>query len=686
MIFHHHHAHFHSKRDLIEVDSAVPSVQSGLNSISTPTLSESTSTQLAKRDTFSCSPDDSSAQCETPTHLNALALSLGIVIPLVGAIVVLIYLHFRHLKKLKKETEDDKDIDVDNDDWTPQEYEKMDKGPLYPYSISDKGVSRENLVPDDNISLQKPSPIASQNPFAGPHTPSGLASSKNSLYDYDDPYNLRAYPPSGITYDAPQYPPSISRPSSPASSLSSLGNDSHSGVYNSSLKGSSTTTLVPERSNTGIHIKPLPKLDSYSGKNDNPATDRSINNNGMAFSYDNEKSSPTVSIGSLSTVATSNEDNVPTTDVTAQAHAPENPFNSEINTPTTKVNHDESIFVDQPIVNQETLDTIDLDNSDFKQKVKRSQSGGKNNFDRVKSVYKEYFSPEEESPSKEANSQQVGKAVPLQDPQGVNLEEKINNQTSSYDFDQDQTRKNPFKLPTIVVPKEVSGPNGELDGHESFYHQDPNAHLYHQSHESLNDPHHSNIDHEYHPQNLYYNEAVHSVQTLSPIDSGSPYTESGYSNLREPVIVPPTSSSQQSFRSVQQLPELTSLPTPHKLEETGSSINFAPQRRNNIPGVTAIGVYNPLTNPLVLAEDASLMSPSQMRQSVAMISPAGFLPPKKYVPHKDISDVQEEDGISPLRPGFNVRGARTQQRPPSSLVPDPHSQLEKLKPTMNMVT
>ncbi|KAI9867167.1 MAG: hypothetical protein M1813_009445 [Trichoglossum hirsutum] len=56
----------------------------------------------------SCSSDQTSGRCERDSSVNSsLPIALGVVIPLVGAIIVFIFLHRRHVNKLKREEVND---------------------------------------------------------------------------------------------------------------------------------------------------------------------------------------------------------------------------------------------------------------------------------------------------------------------------------------------------------------------------------------------------------------------------------------------------------------------------------------------------------------------------------------------------------------------------------------------------
>lgn len=78
---------------------------------------DSSSTSASSSATFSCGPNDNSGPCEKYYNAdgsgNTLAIVLGVVIPLGIAIVILVYLHRRHVLKLRKEDAEDKHKSLD---------------------------------------------------------------------------------------------------------------------------------------------------------------------------------------------------------------------------------------------------------------------------------------------------------------------------------------------------------------------------------------------------------------------------------------------------------------------------------------------------------------------------------------------------------------------------------------------
>lgn len=226
---HHSHSHGSTLRN-IAITSSIPYPSSTAPSATVTTDSLISSvTRLVKRADATCSGKSDSAECETPVHTNYLAISLGVVIPLVSALAVLIYLHFRNMKLIKKEEEEDKAIDIDTDDFDPREAMGYRSNKMPSPMNEEKILSNTQAGPETPKKTHRPPPLNLQDPFAGPYQIPQLASSATSLNNYD-PYDLSAYPPS--IYNSPQYPPSIYRRSaSPGSIISNPYSDSHQVPY-----------------------------------------------------------------------------------------------------------------------------------------------------------------------------------------------------------------------------------------------------------------------------------------------------------------------------------------------------------------------------------------------------------------------------------------------------------------------
>lgn len=226
---HHSHSHHGSTLRKIAIISAVayPVLAAPSATVTSDSLISSV-TRLAKRADATCSGKSNSAECETPVHTNYLAISLAVVIPLVSALIVLIYLHFRNMKNIKKEEEEDKAIDIDTDDYDPPEAMGYRNNKM-PLPMNEEEKSSNTQAGSESPKTHRPPPLTLQDPFASPYQIPQLASSATSLNNYDR-YDLSAYPPS--MYESPQYPPSIYRRSaSPGSVISNPYGDSHQVPY-----------------------------------------------------------------------------------------------------------------------------------------------------------------------------------------------------------------------------------------------------------------------------------------------------------------------------------------------------------------------------------------------------------------------------------------------------------------------
>lgn len=714
---------------------------------------------LARREESSCAGKENSAECETPVHTNVLAISLGIVIPLVGAIIVLVYLHFRHIKKLKKEAEDDKDIDVENDDFDPQEFAGMQsQNNVYPMNPGEKG----SYAPSLNSHLSKnqvPPRLGSPSPFQTPYQLPELSSSQRSLNNYD-PYDVSAYPPSGVIYQSPKYPASVyTRTPSPESVVSNPYSDSHQLPYGT---GSNYSQQALNPSSTSLNMaatRNLPKLDTTI-----PAISISRGSSRMSsvsartpvvetIAAQHSPLPATATVGhygstSISTLPSNDEfssrmsSEQQATDVSVPDDDDDESRHKRIEKKLDFEIHElESIkttnsYNDYNHESENQTGTAITTDGTTSVGLQRSLTKGGSDFERVKSFYKEYFPKEMKSPELSTENTpeiEAGNFQPLDidhsqgsSPVGQN-DDQHHGYDQVHDYDQhhyyeqeqqyDQHNQSTHEQYSesnehefVQQPMTASGDQeGHYPSHDQYYQQTSQNEYYESSeeqyHQDLQEKYYQTSQDEYQqasqgqyqqqqPQAQYYQEAQnerdlqqHHPDMASPASmAASPQTVDGYhgEHLAEPRLSPPKSASQQSFRFIQQLPELSALPTPHKLGDTDSSISYAPQRRNNQVASPSIGIYNPLNSPISF-DDKHLGSPSQLRQSVAMIAPGGFLPPKKYQNRNRSDSFGEVDELGTLRSASAASRGPSRQRPPSELVPNAESQLSKLKPTMNMV-
>ncbi|KAK9325824.1 hypothetical protein V1517DRAFT_313621 [Lipomyces orientalis] len=162
----------------------------------------STSTSSASDAERSCSSNDKSSFCEKPVGSQALPIALGIAIPLSFAIILLFFLHRRHVRRLKKEDLVAAQIDLTQDDFD-----------LAPPSTRRKGGREKNygadyLLPmgDDfsqsRVSLNSPYDVVAHEVSrltvhgnhsypALPRAPESARLRNSSFYQQDSPYDFR---------------------------------------------------------------------------------------------------------------------------------------------------------------------------------------------------------------------------------------------------------------------------------------------------------------------------------------------------------------------------------------------------------------------------------------------------------------------------------------------------------------
>lgn len=648
MDFQHHpaiHTHGTSMMIVAHMPSATHLDIPALTFLPTTTIENEPSQAgwFAKRSNASCTGKSAdSAECETPVQTNYLAIGLGVAIPLGAALIAIIYLHFRNVKMVKKEEEADKDIDLDNDqdDFAPQVI------PIPPHQrqlgMSEKNISTTSISTADTRELQ-------HDPFQVPYQIPQLASSQTSLNNYD-PYDLSAYPPTGPMYQSPKYPGSvITRSSSPGSIISNPYSDSHQVYYTGqnpsqqALNPSSTslngppralhidTTTVPPRSVARVnsvissrtpvettHTPPMPTHGSVDIDHDH--------DNNKTFNY---------SAGSTRNVV-----NIPNDDDDEARHQRiEKSLDTEI--------HELESIASRTTYNYDTQPTSE--NSEPSQQLsqgnlQRTQTKGGSDFERVKSFYKEYFPKDSPDGQDEKNSQQHFHEEHDSNRQhdNRNAEDYQYDHHSNTQYDQQHAHSMEH---TQSLPHDQEGDYYNANSRQQDYYNQETPHPAQSQHEA------------YQAEEMYNASADHSYEQYVP---------------------PPVPPSQQSVRPSRPLTVLADLPTPHKLgEELGSTIKYAPQRRNGAPS-PGVAVFNPLNSPITF-DDKPLASPSQMRDSVSMA--ANFVAPKKFTRNRSNS-LAEQDELGSLRSGVS-RAGQHGQRPPSELVPAANSALH-LKPTMNM--
>ncbi|KAK6336018.1 hypothetical protein TWF730_003390 [Orbilia blumenaviensis] len=110
----HHHQHPYRRAPQREPVAAIPNAYEP-RSTQTLAARDFILPRATPTESSSCAPDDTSPRCEKPITNSTMTLPivLGIAIPLVGALVILVVLHQRHLRKLKAEDRMDKTKSMD---------------------------------------------------------------------------------------------------------------------------------------------------------------------------------------------------------------------------------------------------------------------------------------------------------------------------------------------------------------------------------------------------------------------------------------------------------------------------------------------------------------------------------------------------------------------------------------------
>lgn len=723
--------------DLISLIARHASNIDGTSSTTTTSTSSSAST--------SCAPNDSSPRCELPAKSNSgIAIGLGIAIPVFVAFVMFVVLSIRHRRLVKKEDEEARAIEDNDDGFTKIPLKRSEatlNGNAYNnsrnFGSNDPRTPREK---DQFDGYPQPPPPAlgskasmttlAENPFETPgslYQLPELNPSQASLSTYD-PFEKSRYPNSEDVQEGktPKFT------TNPYGAMNSMKYASSQQALNSA-----STTSLPSNSRALT-----PSNNNSSNKNGNNDYDHYLNHSNNNTGYDNyqqdtrknDNSPPTPPAPRRTSYEeTSNLSKVPThtpsTAVAPQFPAPETASNvfSETAELPSKPPY-QSSQEDEPSRKQEEMPPraqkgVQFSQEDIEKDERQQNAGDKNddydehemssekklsrsdtkNFDRVKSVYKEYFPSSMHSP--EHKAQEMNDHVPEQDLSG------------EYQNTHDQ------------------GHYPEQHGQQAYY--DPQQQGYYDSQQDYYDPQQQG---NYDPQQQdYYDSQQPSERPNNlAIDTSLPMPPSAQGC----PITPRTIDSQASVRSngghvvhtrVNKI-ELSALPVPHNLSDNVSAIEYSKIRRNyensstsraaspapGTPGSSSTGaggpegsayspfipVYNPLDNNLMYPEhdavssNVPLPSPAQLRQSIAYMTNLEFQRPKKY--NNDLSDSLSSPGSSTvpgsasslLSPGdgrpSTPAGARAmigiapRVRPPSELVPDSKTQFEKLRPTMEM--
>ncbi|VVT56923.1 uncharacterized protein SAPINGB_P005410 [Magnusiomyces paraingens] len=647
--------------------------------------------------------------------------------------------------------------------------------------------NNQDFATDPRLAMTTPKPQVydSANPFATPNSLyqiPHLQSSQRSLNNYD-PYDKSAYPPSGDIYNTlsnTSYPPSLAtRPSSPTNnnynnpygqSFNAINASSQYTLLrqqpsNQTLKAngpqqrsltdttttSSTSTKQPISTVSAAHqysTQTAPQASSQAASTVSlPQTQQSSHslatmretpdNNSQPSSFSNlesrqqqqqqqqqqELSHNKNNLSIMSTSQYSGDDEDDDTTTTLSFH---NPSNS-LNTPSTGAS----------LAGDESTQHSPSYGENAQAKGDARESVNNRDFDRVKSVYKEYFPTGMHSPEISATNTDSGfdfASIPespldqQQQQNSANVQYQYseqapvaNSSSPSIAEHQPAYKKAAKNLPAIntTLGSPYQQPQSQSQS-ESQSQPQPQPQL--QPQPQFHSQPHSQQQQQFDQMELYNLPMPHdpaAIRSMSSTPTGN---------------IIPSSPSQASFRSarsgahtpVTHVPrvELSAFPVPHNLSETDSPIAYAPIRKNyalahsasstdlaeltngtrsnsfssgtNVPQspVSAaspiIPVYNPLHNNLNYPEAESsnmvLPSPHQLRKSIALMTSLEFRPPNKYAnEERNINTMTpEEREVRRREDGSVVAINAGRFRPPSALVPDDKTQKEKLRPTMEM--
>ncbi|PKY01861.1 hypothetical protein P168DRAFT_240736 [Aspergillus campestris IBT 28561] len=244
----HHHNHHFARHGMHRVARDLPQQPDMVPTQAEPLIVEAGSPTMVKRSESTCG---SSGECEKPTSTTTtttLPVVLGAVVPIVCAIIVLIYLHRRNTKKLRSEDANDKHRSLDFG---------MDLGPTKGSRQMREAEKGNGGYHTKGISLDiGPSPYL---------LPPGLHGSQESFNSLSrsisrdgDKYRPVAFPPKG------KNPPPRGYPDDTASlGGGALGDDMNQGLLGNAQRMS--------RSSPPLCEQPEPHMQSPVHGNDKPA-------------------------------------------------------------------------------------------------------------------------------------------------------------------------------------------------------------------------------------------------------------------------------------------------------------------------------------------------------------------------------------------------------------------------------
>ncbi|ANB15761.1 hypothetical protein AWJ20_3405 [Sugiyamaella lignohabitans] len=647
---------------------------------STPSSTTASVTKLLRRSSSTCSGNSEFGSCALPTQNQTLPIVLGVTIPVVFAICLLVYLHFRHLKRLKMEEIADKDIDVDMDDYDTS---LANHQPVQPPNekfnrYPDQSSTRRGSMETTSNSINPDNPFYARAPYM---MHPELTSSKHSLEEYSRSLHTmmdsNVYPSNTSIYSSN----SGSRPISPKfpfrrdeSPVPSTRLNSNLGVEQRQSGSSGTSYISSDRTDKGNSMVSPPSTVAYSPDTaSNPMLQQQ-----MKLEEQITSAMPTPPERAYHRESVNDDNNHNSsrdsirysqefkTRVLSHAELPDHNFDESKN----------SFSFEQ----EESGESIESNRGDLDRSLTKQ-------FERVKSIYREYMPDSPETTPVLGLSNEDIESQPLENSVEAHHERAdLQFEQRSMDL-HEQSFESQGNHDTPSSSAQVYR-NGQHEQHYEASHpesyddslpqgQDEFSNEYGQGNYSEQ---HTSFQQQYpvHPEQ--YPNAYRHNNLGSPL---SPYQ--GHTGSVSPNYNRTYTASPEPSRQVTPLTDLAKLPVPHNLDEHDSPLAYAPQRRHNKGAASPIPAFNPLNN--WSNEDVGLPSPHELRKSVALMN---FAPPKKFVGAGSSAGNSRAGSLaSSVSSPTGQWGASSplpvslKARPSSQLVPDAKD-TQMLRPQMDM--
>lgn len=600
----------------------------------TATIDFSTRTLWARKETPSCGDRE---KCPMPTGSQGLPIGLGVGIPIVAAIIICGFLHWRHLKNLKKEAENDRDFDA-----ASVMYDEDGKG----FAIESSNAVNEPKPPRTNYhqDFNQNDPF-----FDSPYILKGEGYSDNysrSLTNLSAPYS--GMPPPGSSTGLMNHSgflASIGGDRYPSSPASSVFRAPHLNSSAASLTCAGTDVRKPAPTYQRNDPPPLPRMNASRPSLSNP-------NSPVDTQFKHNKQ---FSIGSVS-------------DSELETPITEDPFDREsniVNSPvveTRQTNNSQQSSFHTSQDSQDSSRASELSRSttpDYDEKthmdhapsvpvpeVPSDSTSPPTQFDRIKSVYKVYFDENKEKAMREAVDEHDSNLT-------LNSEKELpdlpgNVTTDSFPAD-------------LTVDTEYSQMRNSTVSHSSSNYDSAPVPKWDTSHAAAaRVPPGAPTNRAYAPVNALKIDFAPTTPDLSavphqhasPVGTSSPHSNWGtppqdhygfHGGAPAEAYFPQNASMPRRKPPPLQLKPLQTVPTPHKLDQSDLGVtSFIPsQKRVQTPTGSAPGSpvlsnspscvgFNPLHNPLHSNTDTEMMpSPHALRKSVSMAS-LDFAPPTRF--------------------------------------------------------